>query len=248
MIADATKEARRRGDWRTILFRILAALAALYFVTNLRLVSEQWLAQGAPDFRQWSDAMTVAIAMLTVGSLVAVIWHPRTMPLPLQYLAIATVLAVIEIAPFKGPYIFFVVVPLVVVVAAYPEPRALMNLSPEGSISRPLLALGLLATILLTPGLWLALGRELQGMSGAWINNFEHTVSLLLAGILTSTRRPGWRVLGILTGAAFLYLGASALAMPDAPGSWGLTGGILALLCGAGYVALAFFSEAGLHA
>jgi len=240
-MSDTAKKTQRGRDWRTIVFRVLAALAALLFMTNLRLVLEPWLAQGGPDFRQWSDAMTVAIAILTVGSLLATIWKPRAMPLPLQYLAIATVLAVIEVAPFEGPYIFFVVIPLVLVIAAYPEPRDLMRLSPEGSISRPLLALGLLATVLLAPGLWLAFSRELQGMSGDWISNFEHTVSLLLAGILASTKRPGWWVLGILTGTAFLYLGAAALAVSDAPGSWGAAGGILALLCGAGYIALTLF-------
>lgn len=239
MMADVMGVAQ--GGWRTIVFRILAALTALFFVTNLRLVPGPWLAQGAPDFRQWSDAMTVAIAMLTVGSLVAVIWRPLKMPLPLQYLAIATVLAVIEIAPFEGPYIFFVVVPLVVVVAAYPEPRTLMSLRPEGSISRPLLALGLLAAVALAPGLWFALAREIQGTGGDWITNFEHTVSLLLAGLLTSTKRPGWQVLGILTGAMFMYLGAAALAVPDAPGNWGAAGGILALLCGSGYIGLTLF-------
>ena len=238
---DATKEGRKGRDWRMIVFRILAVLVALWFMTNFRLIPEPWITDGDPEFQRWSDAMTVAIAILTVGSLLAVIWRPRAMPLPLQYLAIATVLAVIEVAPFEGPYIFFVVIPLVLVIAAYPEPRALMSLSPENSISRPLLTLGLLATVLLVPGLWLAFSRELQGVSGDWITNFEHTVSLLLAGLLTSTKRPGWRVLGILTGAAFLYLGAAALVVPDAPGSWGAAGGILALLCGAGYVALTLF-------
>src|ERR671920_2614381 len=160
-MADTEKAVRRSRDWRTIVFRVLAFLAALLFVTNLRLVIEPWLAQGIPAFRQWSDAMTVAIAILTVGSLAAVIWRPRAMPLPLQYLAIATVLAVIEIAPFEGPYIFLVVIPLVIVIAAYPEPRALMSLSPTNSISRPLLALSLLATVSLAPGLWLAFNREL---------------------------------------------------------------------------------------
>ena len=240
-MVDTANEAKRSRDWRTVVFRVLAVLAVLLFVTNLRLLPEPWLAQGSPDFRSWSDAMTVAIAILTVGSLVAVIWRPRATPLPLQYLAIATVLAVIEIAPFEGPYIFLVVMPLVLVIAAYPEPRALMSLSPTGSISRPLLALGLLAAVSLAPGLWLALGREVQGVSGDWITNFEHTVSLLLAGLLTSTKRPGWRVLAILTGAAFLYLGAAALAVPDAPGSWGTAGGILALLAGTGYIALTLF-------
>jgi hypothetical protein len=236
-----TTKARGRRDWRTIVFRILAVLVTLFFMTNFRLIPEPWITDGDPDFQRWSDAMTVAIAILTVGSLLAATWRPRTMPLPMQYLAIATVLAVIEVAPFEGPFIFFVVIPLVFVIAAYPEPRALMSLSPDGSISRPLLALSLVAMVLLAPGLWLTFSRELQGLSGDWITNFEHTVSLLLAGILTSTKRPGWRVLGILTGAAFLYLGAAALAVPDAPGSWGAAGGILALLGGTAYISLTLF-------
>jgi hypothetical protein len=240
-MVDATTEVQRDRDWRTIVFRILAVLAALFFMTNLRLIPEPWIADGDPTFQRWSDAMTVAIAILTVGSLLAVIWRPRTMPLPLQYLAIATVLAVIEVAPFEGPFIFLVVIPLVFVIVAYPEPRALMSLSPVGSISRPLLALSVIALVLLAPGLWLALSRELHGMSGDWITNFEHTVSLLLAGTLTCTKRPGWRVLGILTGAAFLYLGAAALVLPDAPGSWGAAGGILALLGGTAYIAFTLF-------
>lgn len=240
-MVEATPEVQRGRDWRMIVFRILAVLAALFFMTNFRLIPEPWIADGDPTFQRWSDAMTVAIAILTVGSLVAVIWRPRSMPLPLQYLAIATVLAVIEVAPFEGPYIFFIVIPVVFVLAAYPEPRALMSLSPGGSISRPLLALSLVAMVLLAPGLWVTFSRELQGVSGDWITNFEHTVSLLLAGILTSTTRPGWQILGILTGAAFLYLGAAALAVPDAPGSWGPAGGILALVGGAGYIALTLF-------
>ena len=240
-MVDGITEVQRGRDWRTIVFRILAVLTALFFITNFRLIPEPWITDGDPEFQRWSDAMTVAIAILTVGSLLAVIWRPRTMPLPLQYLAIATVLAVIEVAPFEGPYIFVLVIPVVLVIAAYPEPRALMSLSPDGSISRLLLALSLVAMVLLAPGLWLAFSQELQGMSGDWITNFEHTVSLLLAGILTSTKRPGWRVLGILTGAAFLYLGAAALVVPDAPGSWGAAGGILALLCGAAYITLTLF-------
>jgi hypothetical protein len=240
-MVDGTAKIQRGRNWRTIVFRILAVLVALYFVTNFRLIPAPWIAGDDPDFQRWSDAMTVAIAILTVGSLLAVIWRPRRMPLPLQYLAIATVLAVIEIAPFEGPYIFFVAIPLVFVIAAYPEPHSLMSLSPVGSISRPLLALSLVTMVLLAPGLWLTFSRELQGVSGDWITNFEHTVSLLLAGILTSTKRPGWQVLGVLTGTAFLYLGAAALAVPDAPGSWGTAGGILALLGGAAYVTLTPF-------
>jgi len=240
-MVDGITKIQKGRNWRTIVFRILAVLVALYFVTNFRLIPAPWIAGDDPDFQRWSDAMTVAIAILTVGSLLAVIWRPRRMLLPLQYLAIATVLAVIEIAPFEGPYIFVVAIPLVFVITAYPEPHSLMSLSPVGSISRPLLALSLVAMVLLAPGLWLTFSRELQGMSGDWITNFEHTVSLLLAGILTSTKRPGWQVLGVLTGAALLYLGAAALAVPDAPGSWGTAGGILALLGGAAYVTLTLF-------
>jgi hypothetical protein len=124
----------------------------------------------------------------------------------------------------------------------YPAPRTLLDFSRSGSISRPLLALTLLAAVLLAPSMWRSLLWQVQGVGDEhatvyhWIAGFEHTVILLVAGVLASTKRPGWQTLGIITGVVFLYLGLVALSVPDQAGSWGIIGGILGLVGGAGYI------------
>jgi hypothetical protein len=59
---------------------------------------------------------------------------------------------------------------------------------------------------------------------------------LVLAGVLSSTKRPGWQLLGLITGVTYLYLGSMALLLPGYAGSWGVTGGVLGLLAGLGYL------------
>ena len=76
-------------------------------------------------------------------------------------------------------------------------------------------------------------------MYGRWTGGIILNLCLVLAGLLAATKRPGWRELGILVGITYLYLGAAALTVPDQPGSWGVVGGILALLGGASYIAAA---------
>ena len=69
-----------------------------------------------------------------------------------------------------------------------------------------------------------------------WMGSAAVAVALALAGLLAATRRPGWRALGIIIGLAYLYLGLAALAIPQADGSWGIDGGLLALLGGSGFL------------
>ena len=162
----------------------------------------------------------------------------------MQYAAVAVVVGVLIVAPFVGPSMFFIAIPVALVVAAYPAPRSLLDFSGERPVSHPLLGLTLVATVLLVPNLWHLFSSQLQGAGGElatanqWISSFEHIVLLLLAGVAASTKRPGWRTLGFLTGIAFIYLGIAALTVPAHPGSWGILGGVLALLSGTGYIAL----------
>jgi hypothetical protein len=175
------------------------------------------------------------------GVLLTLLWRPRENPLLIQFMASVVIGAALTVLPFE-PSLLFVIVMLTLVVIAYPSPRALLDFSREGPISRPLLALSLIAALLLVPyivrlTLWQlqSFGGE-QATANQWISDVEHSVFLLLATILTCTQRPGWRTLGTLTGVVLLYLGVAALALPGYPGSWGITGGILALIGGMLYL------------
>jgi hypothetical protein len=253
MATVATSSVKHR-HWHTIVFRVVTALAALFFLTNLRLVLAPWLLLPAdegilhPEIHRWHDAEQGAIGgVLSAGILLVLLWRPRANPLLVQYTAIVVVLSLLITAPFVGPSMFLIALPLILVVAAYPAPRTLLDFSRSESISRPLLALTLVAAVLLAPSMWRSLLWQIQGVGDEhatvyhWIAGFEHTVILLMAGVLASTKRPGWQTLGIITGVVLLYLGLVALSVPDQAGSWGITGGIFGLVGGAGYIGATLF-------
>ena len=244
----------RRFNWRTLVFTVVTVVAALMYGSTIRLVIAPWVLTGPqtglqnPELDRWHDAlMGISTGVLTGGSLLALLWRPREKPLLLQYLALATVAGVLLNAPFVGPFMFIIAVPIILVIIAYPAPRALLNFAREEHASRLLLALSVVAALLLAPIIWHSFIWQVQGVGGQsataneWIADVEHTLLLLLAGFMTSTKRPGWRPLGILTGVTFLYLGIAALAVPHHAGSWGIIGGVLALLGGVGYIAATLF-------
>lgn len=244
------KVGAKRRDWRGIAFRIAAGVTGLLYLSALQFALAPWVTVSDsgiqnPEIHRWHYAVTGAVTgILLAGTILAMLWRPRTKPLLLQYAAVAVVVGVLIVAPFVGPSMFFVAVPVALVVAAYPTPRRLFDFSLARPVSRPLLGLTLVVMVLLLPNLWYLFSSQLQGAGGElatanqWISSFEHIVLLLLAGIAASTKRPGWRTLGFLTGVVFIYLGVAALAVPDLAGSWGTIGGVLAFLGGAGYIAL----------
>ncbi|WP_019586724.1 hypothetical protein [Deinococcus apachensis] len=61
---------------------------------------------------------------------------------------------------------------------------------------------------------------------------------LTLGGLLSATRAPGARVVGTLVGLSLVYLGVCAFATVERAGSWGVTGGGLALLGGLAFLAV----------
>src|SRR5439155_26234478 len=126
----------------------------------------------------------------------------REKRLLVQFMALLIVVGTLTILPFE-PSIWYVALVNALVVAAYPAPRALLDFSREGPLSRPLLALGLVAALLLAPYIGRLLLWQIQGVGGEhatanqWISDVDHTLFLVLAGIMVSTKRPGWRTLGI---------------------------------------------------
>jgi hypothetical protein len=256
-IATSTKQ---RWDWRVIAFTILAGLVALLFLMNLYRLSAPWAPLASypnddprqlnPDLHRWHDAMWGAVAgILEGGILVSLLWRPREKPLLMQQQLLAALVAAPLILPFE-PQLVIILVVTAILIAAYPVPRALLDFSHKEPISRPLLALSLTAALLLAPYMGRLLLWQLQGVGGEqaganeWIADVEHSAILLVGAFLACTKRPGWRTLGILTGLVFLYLGVAALALPNHAGSWGMTGGILALIGGVLYI-VATIREAG---
>src|SRR5438034_1395055 len=69
---------------------------------------------------------------------------------------------------------------------------------------------------------------------------------LILAGVLASTKRPGWKWLGIITGLTYCYLGVIALIVPSyAAGAWSQAGGLFALFLGALYILITLAEAEG---
>ncbi len=131
-----------------------------------------------------------------------------------------------------------------ILVAAYPRPRALLQVRSEGSLSYPLLVITVMAAIFLAPILARELNYQILGMTQHdvhalnyhWLTSVALALLLILGGSLAATRRPGWQALACITGIAFLYLGSVAILLPGYAGSWGTTGGILGVLGGLGYL------------
>ena len=241
---------KQRVHWRTIVFVVITALVALLFVTDLRSALAPWgLLNGQdygvshPEVHLWHAAIqAVVTGILISGPLFALLWRPRERPLLVQYLALAALISALVNVPFIGPFSLVIVLPILLVVALYPAPRKLLTFSREEPFSRLLLVLSLLAIVLLAPLMWRELLWQIQGVGGEqattqqWISDVEHTLLLLLAGVLASTKRPGWQPLSLLTGVVFLYLGSAALIIPNQAGSWGVLGGVLGVLGGLAYL------------
>ena len=239
-------------DWRRILFTAVAGVVTFFLLTNLFRLAAPWASMSwyphddprelNPELHRWHEAMWGAVTgILTGGVLLSLLWRPRQNPLLIQYMALVVIGAVFTVLPFE-PSLLFVIVMVTLVVITYPALHALLDFSMERPVNRPLLMLSLAAALLLVPYIVRLTLWQLQGFGGehatanGWISDVEHALFLLIATILTITKRPGWRILGTLTGVVFVYLGVAALALPGSAGSWGTIGGVLALLGGLSYV------------
>jgi len=243
----------KRWDWRAIVFTVLAGLAALLFIMNIYRLTAPWAPlawlpkddprQLNPELHRWHTAMWGAVSgVLNGGVLLSLLWRPRQKLLLIQYIALMVIVAAPIMLPFE-PSLLIVILMVALVVIAYPAPRKLLDFSQDEPLSRPLLMFSLVAAVLLVPYMVRLELWQIQGIGGEhaianqWVSDVEHTAFLLLALFLASTKRPGWRTLGILTGLVFIYLGVAALVLPNYAGSWGVTGGILALIGGLLYIA-----------
>lgn len=249
--------------WRRIVFAIVAILPILLF-TGLFFGAPSLLAPfgilgpSSPDYHpqihRWHDGIWgVLTTIIFSGSLLALIWGGQKRSLIAQFFLLGILLFALVPLPFPGGFdpmqtIILAAIFLVFLVA-YPSKRELFNFSYARSVSFLLLGLSVLAAIALAPDVWRNLSLQLTDKTSEhakslhWLLSAFLDILLVIAGLLSSSRRAGWKILAIITGIAYLYLGVAALVIPLHPGSWGYVGGGLALLGGLAYIGLTLFES-----
>ncbi len=241
----------KRLPWRTVVFFVLAGLFVLLLMADaLPGLLEPWVLLSGPtpsytpELHRWHGAMWGTLTgLLFGGSLLIVLWRPRTKPLVMQFVALTGIILLGVGMINRDLAAFILMVVFLLVIVAYPAPRALLDVSRPEPFSRPLLALSLLAAVLLAANAWRNLHWQLAGVGGEhatlhhWIFSAVMDVVLVLAGQLAATKRPGWRTLGIITGLALLYLGVASIALPYHDGSWGMTCGVVSAIGGLAFLA-----------
>ena len=256
----------RSSRWRLTLFRVLAILLGLVYLPGVLLLAVPWApssmaktlptlspliwswAQFAhPDVGRWTFALSACVDEAIAVILFVLAWRPLARPLLLQFLALALVVDMVANVPFV-PGIIVGYSPLLLLLIAYPEPRRLLTPSWRGRIEWPLIALAAVVGALFLPQAWQAFRAQVQGtdelaLNYGWASIVEHLCNLWLIALLAAFRQPGSTLLTILVAACFLYLGASAIAVPDNPASWGLDGGALAVVGGTAYMAVITFAR-----
>src|SRR4051795_1758766 len=231
---------------RVIVFRVLAALAGLFFLVAVVLMASAPWVLLQPDqlanteANRWFLTVAGSVDAITAGVLLALAHRP-TRTLLVVELAVAVIVAGAIILPFQPSFAAILAVGVVPLIA-YPYWRDVRAFPTwwAGIPRAPLVLAGLAGVALLVTAA-IALPRQIGGTDPAaagdwWSDYAEHATVLAMAGVLAASRGPGWRILRSLCSGVWLYLGLVAtLVLPDHTGSWGVVGGIVALLVGVGF-------------
>src|SRR5438309_1181686 len=234
---------------RIWIFRVLAGLAGCIFLLTLPQAISPWGAatlsntSGVHDLNlhRWSAALAGGPDLGMAAVLLYLAWRPMRAPLVLQWLALAVLVFLASNVPFVGLYVVVIAIPVVLVLAAYPDPRALLRAPWTDGVRLPVLALGVLVAAFLLPDSARALVAQLGGTDELARNydaasNGEHLINISVVALLSGMRRPGAQVLTLMAAAVLAFMGAAAMSVPANPGSWGVVGGAAAI---AGGLALA---------
>ena len=228
----------------------------------------------ADDIHLWHIAELAALAALLLGGvMLGLIRRPQEKPLLAQYFLLSMLIGFVGLLPFNIDALVLGVgtsmlglgtLPLNTVsvgllflagsfVLAYPEPRALLSFRPKGRISIALLVLTLVFAVFLDPVINREIYYQITGMANLdahalqyhWIGSALLMVLLIVAGLMASTKRPGWKILGFITGEVYIYLGVITMIVPSYAGSWGEASGLFAIFGGVLYMMITLAEAEG---
>jgi hypothetical protein len=242
--------------WRPRVFTFLAVvLSIVLLVAGTFEFIPAWILRDPVDsIHLWHIAELTAIAILLGSVMFGLVRKAEEKPLLAQFIVMSVIILAVGIAPFFMPVAGLLLLAGLLVLA-YPKPRALLSFSHKGRISAPLLAITVLLAVILDPIIQQEIHYQIIGMSENdahallfhWIGSALLYVMLILAGVLASTKRPGWKWLGIITGLTYCYLGVIALIVPGyASGAWSEAGGLFALFFGALYILITLAEAEGM--
>src|SRR5260221_13294620 len=72
-----------------------------------------------------------------------------------------------------------------------------------------------------------------------WIGSALLMILLIVAGLMASTKRPGWKILGFITGEVYFFLGVITMIVPNYAGSWREASGRFTIFGGVLYIVIA---------
>jgi hypothetical protein len=252
---------------RSIAFTCFAALSAAASLLLLEGLTEgllPWTQLGCPgcpeaspdypiQLMRWHGAEHGALlGVLFTGALLGLLWRARQRPLLVQFYVLGHLALLAGFLPFRPAstpeahmlaFSVEVVVALALLCVLYPDARQLLSFRAAAPAPR-LVAGAVASTIVMVPFGLQRLQWQLTGVGGVsamesrWIESVILAACLILASVLTASRRPGWQTLGTITSLAYLYLGLAAIAVPDQPGSWGVLGGGVSIAGGLVYAAV----------
>jgi hypothetical protein len=236
--------------WRPRVFTFLTVfLSIVLLVAGTFEFIPAWILRNPPDaIHLWHIAeLTALSANLLGGVMFGLVRKPEEKPLLAQFIVMSVIILAVGIAPFLIPVAGLLLLAGLFVLA-YPKPRALLSFSHMGRISVALLAITVLFAVILDPIIQQEIHYQIIGMAEQdahalqfhWIGSALLYVLLILAGVLASTKRPGWKRLAIVTGITYIFLAGIALIVPGyAAGAWSQAGGLFAGFLGALYILVA---------
>ena len=184
-----------------------------------------------PELHRWFTTVAGASDLIVAGCFLELARRP-TRPLLFCFLVVGIVVAAGINLPF-APGFAIIVALTVPALASYPFWSELRNVTSWWR--RPhvvMLAVSATTAVVVIVVAVLAVGRQIGGGDAAaqanWWADYAEQVSLpAIAALLASSGQPGWRPLGGLAAAVWIYLGAVAtFVLTDDAGSWGTAGGL----------------------
>ena len=242
--------------WRSRVFTFLTVLLSvvLLIAGTFEFIPAWILKDPADSIHLWHIAELTAIAILLGGVMFGLVRKPEKKPLLAQFIVMSMIILALGIAPFSIPVLGLL--PLAgLLVLTYPKPRTLFSFSLQGRMSIALLVITAPLAAILVPIIQQEIHYQIIGMTENdahaqllhWIGSAILYVMLILAGILASTKRPGWKRLGIITGLTYCFLGVIGLIVPGyAAGAWSEAGGLFALFFGALYILITLAEAEGM--